>query len=327
MKPEEYCRNRIGIDLGGTNIAAGLVSEDGKIEYKYKTQTDISSAAAVIEGLADAAAGVMRECGIDAGDIGSIGIACPGAVDTDRGIVEYSANLPLLDTDVRGLLSRAVGVETDRIRVANDADAAALGEYRVGIGRGMGDLLLVTLGTGVGAGYINNGRMLTGHNHSAGEFGHTVIVYGGEPCACGRRGCAERYCSASALKRQTGAKIEEYGRKGIRTLLSELVEKEGKISARTAFAAASMGDLAAAEVVDAYISYLSCMLANFINIFQPEVIAIGGGVSGEGERLLATLRQQVYTEMYNSRQRPEQYTRIECASLGNDAGIVGAAML
>ena len=319
---------RIGIDLGGSNIAAGLLKDDGGLAYKCKVKTDTSSESAVLRGLADVVFDVTNACGIEARDIDSIGVACPGAVDSERGVVEYSANLPLCGADIRTALSSAVNVDADKVRIANDADAAALGEYRAGVGKGTENFMLVTLGTGVGAGCICGGRMLSGRGHSAGELGHTVIVYGGEQCACGRRGCAERYCSASALKHQTKDKIEACERDGIFTSMKKLVaDNDGRISARTAFIAAADGDVAAREVVNAYISYLSCMLTNFINIFAPEVLAIGGGVSGEGERLLAPLRERVYGEMYDRKRPREMYTRIECAALGNDAGIVGAAMI
>ncbi len=225
------------------------------------------------------------------------------------------------------MLAESTGIDVSRIRLANDADAAALGEYSAGAGRGAHDFLMITIGTGIGGSYISDGKILTGKNHAGGELGHSVIVYGGELCGCGRRGCAEKYCSATALVRITETAIKEYGRRGVETVMTELVKSDGRVSGRTAFRAADAGDEAGKAVVDEYISYLACALTNYINIFQPEVLAVGGGVSNEGERLLAPLRERVYAEMYNKRQPTEMYTRICRAELGGDAGIVGAAML
>lgn len=319
---------RIGIDLGGTNIAAGIVAPSGEIIKKYSAKTDASSEQTVISGMAQAVSSLLREGGVPVGDVDTLGVACPGIVDGKRGIVEFSANLPFLGTNVAKLLSDQTGIETARIRTANDADAAALGEFYAGAGRGVRGFLMITIGTGIGGGYISDGRILTGSNHAGGEFGHTVIVYGGEPCGCGRRGCAEKYCSATALVRMTRDAIEECERCGTRTMMSDMVlAGDGKISGRTSFRAADAGDAAAAAVVDRYISYLACALANYINVFQPEVLAVGGGISNEGERLLAPLRERVYAEVYNKRQPRELYTEIKRAELGGDAGVVGAAML
>ncbi len=321
------CEYNIGIDLGGTNIAAGVVSRDGEISERYTAKTDVSSEGSVMSGLAEAARTLLAKTGLGTEQIGTLGIACPGIVDGESGVVEYSANLPLLGADVVGEVSRLTGIERGRIRIANDADAAALGEYRFGAGRGCGDFLMITIGTGIGGGYISDGKILTGKNHAGGELGHTVIVFGGEECGCGRRGCAERYCSASALVRQTKAAIEDCERRGVTTLMSEMAKSYGKVSARTAFRAADEGDEAAAAVVEKYISYLACTVTNYINIFQPEVLAVGGGVSNEGERLLVPLRERVLAEMYNKRQPRALYTEIKRAELGGDAGVVGASEL
>lgn len=319
---------KIGIDLGGTNIAAGIVSPSGEIIKKYSAKTDTTSEETVISGMAEAALTLLGEGGIAAGEIETLGVACPGIVDGERGVVEFSANLPFLDTNVSGMLANMTGIDHARIRTANDADAAALGEYYAGAGRGVRDFLMITIGTGIGGGYISDGCILTGSNHAGGEFGHTVIVFDGEPCGCGRRGCAEKYCSATALVRMTKEAIAECESRGEPTLMTDVaLAAGGKISGRTSFRAADAGDAAAAAVVDRYISYLACTLANYINILQPEVVAVGGGVSNEGERLLAPLRELVFAEVYNKRQPKELYTKIKRAELGGDAGIVGAAML
>lgn len=317
----------IGIDLGGTNIAAGIVTRDGKIVSKYTAKTDVSSEEAVISGLADAVRALKEESGLPDGAIGTLGVACPGIVDSTRGIVERSANLPLLGTHVAEALAARTGFDVSRVKTANDADAAALGEFHVGSGRGVRDFLMITIGTGIGGGFISGGKILTGRNHAGGEFGHTVIVFGGEPCGCGRRGCAEKYCSAKALVRLTGEALADCERRGVHTLMADMVERDGRISGRTAFRAADEGDPEAAAVVDLYIRYLACALTNYINVFQPEILAIGGGISNEGEKLLAPLRRVISEEIYNRYQPDELKTKIRRAELGGDAGIIGAAML
>ena len=317
----------IGIDLGGTNIAAGLVSVEGEIIKKYSAKTDASSEGGVISGMAGAVLALLHESGISADEVGTLGVACPGIVDSGRGIVECSANLPLLDTHVAELLAEGTGIDVARIKTANDADAAALGEFYAGAGRGVREFLMITIGTGIGGGYISDGKILTGSTHAGGEFGHTVIVFDGEPCGCGRRGCAEKYCSATALVRLTREALCECERLGKKTLMADMVIRDGKISGRTPFRAADAGDEAAIAVVDRYIAYLACTVTNYINIFQPNVLAVGGGISNEGERLLAPLRERVHAEMYSRLQSPESYTKIVRAELGGSAGIVGAAML
>lgn len=320
-------RYRIGIDLGGTNVAAGLVTPSCEIALKRSAKTDSSSGDAVIGGMAELVAGLLSDGGVSPSGIDALGVACPGTVDSARGVVERSANLPLRDTHMAELLAVGTGIDASRVRIANDADAAAFGEYKAGSGRGTRDFLLVTVGTGIGGGYISDGRILTGRNHAGGEFGHTVIVFDGEPCGCGRRGCAEKYCSAKALVRLTGEALADCERRGVHTLMADMVARDGRISGRTAFRAADEGDAEAAAVVDLYIRYLACALTNYINIFQPEVLAVGGGISNEGERLLAPLRELVMKEVYNRSQPPEMITDIRRAELGRDAGIVGAAML
>ena len=317
----------IGIDLGGTNIAAGIVAPSGEIIKKCSAKTDKTSEETVISGMADIVKMLLSESGISRDEIGTLGVACPGIVDGERGVVERSANLPLLGTNVAEMLAGKTGIDISRIRTANDADAAALGEYHAGSGRGVHDFLMVTIGTGIGGGYISGGRILTGRNHAGGEFGHTVIVCGGEPCGCGRRGCAEKYCSATALVRLTRETLDECERDGTQTMMTDMVRRDGKISGRTPFRAADAGDETAMRVVDRYISYLACTLTNFINVFQPEVLAVGGGLSNEGERLLLPLRERVYAEMYNKYQPRRLYTEIKRAELGGDAGIIGAARL
>jgi glucokinase len=185
---------------------------------------------------------------------------------------------------------------------------------------------MITLGTGVGGGIIIDGKVYSGFNCAAGELGHIVIQHNGRPCSCGRKGCWEAYSSATALTAMTREKIQECREKGIPSLMvTECDENGGKVSARTAFACMKKGDAAAKEVVDTYIDYLACGIANMINIFQPEVLSIGGGICHEGDYLLTPLKKRVFEEAYTKDREPK--TKLVIAALGNDAGIIGAASL
>ena len=182
---------------------------------------------------------------------------------------------------------------------------------------------MVTLGTGVGGGIVIGGKLYSGFNYAGAELGHTVIAHGGRPCTCGRRGCWEAYSSATALIEMTKEKMEQTKD----TVMWQMCNNgAGKVSGRTAFNAAKQGDRAGREVVEDYISYLACGIVNMVNIFQPEVLCIGGGVCGEGDYLLAPLKAIVDRDQYGSASHDDK-TQLKIAELGNDAGIIGAALL
>ncbi|MGN1120994.1 MAG: ROK family protein, partial [Eubacteriales bacterium] len=205
--------------------------------------------------------------------------------------------------------------------IENDANAAAKGEAACGAAKGYANSVRSTLGTGLGGGIIIDGKVYSGFNYAGAELGHTVIEVGGLPCSCGRKGCWEAYSSATGLINMTKAKLAETKD----TVMHEMVEKEGKVSGRTAFDAMRKGDKAAKEVVDKYIYYLAMGITNIINIFQPEVLVIGGGICNEKHYLTDPLMDIVNTEQYS--RNSEKKTQIRIAELGNDAGIIGAAML
>jgi glucokinase-like ROK family protein len=219
---------------------------------------------------------------------------------------------------IRGFtVEEMVGIS---VRIANDANVAALGEAKFGCGKGAQNTVMLTLGTGVGGGMVLNGKLYEGNRSAGAELGHSVIVAGGEQCTCGRKGCLEAYCSATALVKLTKEKFEECPD----SLMREMCENDvNRVGGKTAFAAMKKGDKAGAEVVDTFISYLACGVANLINIFQPEVFTIGGGVSGEGDNLLIPLKEKVCQETYSKDNTLKTDLRI--ATLGNDAGIIGAA--
>ena len=211
--------------------------------------------------------------------------------------------------------------ELKKVFIENDANCAALGEAYAGCGNGAKDFVAVTLGTGVGSGVIIGGKIVNGVNYAGGECGHMVIVVDGEQCSCGRKGCWEAYASATALIRQTKKAMEEYPD----SLMHKLAKEEGKVSGRTAFDAMRLGDIAGIKVVDDYIKYVACGLINIVNALQPEIICIGGGICNEGETLMKPLRRFVQSERYSIHSKIQ--TKIVKAELGNDAGVIGAALL
>jgi len=315
---------RIGIDLGGTNIAAGLVSADMRIIDKMSVPTLAQRAPElIIDDMAELCKRLVAAHGLSVNDVEAVGVASPGIADHDNGVVEYANNLPFRRFRLAELLRERFPV--GRINVENDANAAAWGEAVAGAAKGTRNSVMITLGTGVGGGIIIDGKICSGFNFAGGELGHIVIREGGRQCSCGRRGCWEAYSSATALIALTGEKLDACRASGRPTLIEKLFEQRGKISARTAFEAMKAGDEAGKEVVDEYIRYLACGLTNIVNIFQPEVISIGGGISNEKDNLLRPLIPIISKEQYGG--GIVKATVIKIAELGNDAGIIGAATL
>ncbi len=315
----------VGIDLGGTNIAVGLCDENHTLKDKLSVPTVVDKGAdKVAEDMAGAVAELLRKNGLTAEDILSVGIATPGTANTETGVVEYANNLPFLHFPIAEAFKKYLPVK--KVLIANDANAAALGEALAGSAKGAKTAVMVTLGTGVGSGIILDGKIFAGGiNYAGAELGHTVIVVGGRQCSCGRRGCWEAYSSATALTRKTEEVMTELRLKNLDSLLFEEAKAEGKTSARTAFEAAKRGDAYAQKIVDWYLEHLAAGIANIVNTFQPEVISIGGGVSNQKENLVAPLRELVRQEQYTRNNKV--ITRIVTATLGNDAGIIGAAGL
>ncbi len=310
----------IGIDVGGTNLKAGVVNERLEIVAKKSIPLVWESQEKLAKDLADLAAAAAEAAGVAREEIGSIGIGVPGPVDAAQGIIRHTVNIPITNMPIGKMVGAYWPVP---VRLGNDADCAALGEFARFGSTDIESLILVTLGTGIGTGIIMNGKIWSGHNSCGGEGGHMVIVHGGELCTCGRHGCWERYASAGALVRQTQRAMEAHPESGMWKLCASTKE----VSGRTAFEAMRAGDAAAKEVVDAYIDYLADGLTNLINLLQPDVVCLGGGVSHEREEdLLLPLRQCV-RERSIDRDLVDRHTDILTAKLGNDAGIIGAAVL
>ncbi len=309
----------IGIDIGGTNISTGVVDETYKIVGRGKIKTgSVRPYEEVLADIIETVKLAADDAKIDMEDVRWIGAGCPGTCNSDTGIVEYSNNLgwnnvPLLD-DIEKAFDKKTYID-------NDANAAAYGEFLAGAAKGAKNAVVITLGTGVGAGIIINGKIFSGTNFAGGEIGHTVIVIDGYQCTCGRKGCFETYASATGLVRMTREALEQHPE----SKLTQLVEADGRVSARTAFNAAKMMDDVGQAVVDRYIRALACGITNTINIFQPDILCIGGGVCNEGDNLLIPLKKLVAEGIYSK--NSSKNTEICVCSLGNDAGIIGAAML
>ena len=311
----------IGIDLGGTNIVASVVDDDYNIIGTSKTPTNSPrSADEIFDDIADVCEEAVKTAGLTMEDIDSVGMGTPGTVNQD-GIIEFANNLAFNNVPARTMLAKRINKPEEKVFIENDANCAALGEAYAGCGNGAKDFVAVTLGTGVGSGVIIGGKIVNGVNYAGGECGHMVIVVDGEQCSCGRKGCWEAYASATALIRQTKKAMEEYPD----SLMHKLAKAEGKVSGRTAFDAMRLGDIAGIKVVDDYIKYVACGLINIVNALQPEIICIGGGICNEGETLMKPLRRFVQSERYSIHSKIQ--TKIVKAELGNDAGVIGAALL
>ena len=312
---------RIGFDLGGTNMVVGLVDDSGKVQKKLSCPTHARrNPEDIADDMGKLVLDLLAACELTPADVDFFGLASPGIANTETGILEYANNLPFENFPIGKLVGERTGIKN--LLICNDANAAALGEAVCGQARGTKNSVLVTLGTGVGGGIILDGKIHTGINYSAGELGHIVIQHGGRRCTCGRRGCWETYSSAVGLIEMTREKMRER----TDSAMWKICDGDSKrLSGKTAFAAARLGDQAAHEVVGMYVEYLACGLTNLINIFQPEVLAIGGGISGEGEYLLDPVRRITEFEQYSSSSKVK--TRICIATAGNDAGIIGAAFL
>lgn len=315
----------IGVDLGGTNIAAGIVNSEFQIVKKGSIPTNVAGRTAeeIIKDMGALCDSLVKDAGLTFDDIEYVGIASPGAIDPVRGVVNYANNLPFSRFPIADTLKKFIPVK--KVLVENDANAAAKGEAVAGAAKGVGDVVMITLGTGVGGGIIIDHKVYSGFNYAGAELGHIVIEYNGRQCSCGRKGCWEAYSSATGLINMTKEKLAECEEKGIPTLMTDFVKEEGKVSGKTAFAAMKKGDAPAKEVVDMYIGYLGCGLSNIINIFQPEILVIGGGICNEKHYLTDPLEKIIKEETYgNEAIKP---TTLKIAELGNDAGIIGAAVL
>ena len=310
---------RVGIDLGGTNIVAGVVDDSYTILATAKRKTNLPRPAdEIIRDMAELVSEAVKKANMSMSEVRYVGVGCPGTCNQDTGIVEYSNNLRFEQVALKADLEKLTG---KTVYIENDANAAALGEALAGAGRGAVSCVCVTLGTGVGGGIVLDGKLYGGFNFAGAELGHHVIMVNGDDCTCGRKGCWEAYASATALVRQTKEAMDA----NPDSVMNELAKESGKVTGRTSFDAMRKGDAVARNVVETYIGYIACGLVNVVNIFQPEILCIGGGICNEGETLLAPLRKILENDRYSKYSKKQ--TKLCVATLGNDAGIIGAAFL
>ena len=310
---------KVGVDLGGTNIAVGVIDDEYNIIGRGKLKTNVPRPAKeIMADIVKAVRMAVEDAGITVDDIESIGIGTPGSVNKKKGIIEYANNLDFNNVPAVEMINELIDA---KVYLENDVNCAALGEAIAGVGKGKKLFIAVTLGTGVGGGIINDGKVMSGCNEAGGELGHMVIQMDGVPCNCGRVGCWEAYASATALVEQT----KEAMLKNPDSKMWEISPSIDCVSGRTAFDAMRAGDAAGSAVVEQYIKYVAVGTINIINIFQPEMVCFGGGICNEGETLLAPLRK--YIEEFRYSRYSSTQTEICRAKLGNDAGIIGAALV
>ena len=303
----------IGIDLGGTNISAGIVTGSGDLLHKKSIPTNSNKCAdELIKEMADLALVLIAEYGIGLNDVHSIGIGCPGSVNINTGVVVFAPNIPMHNVPTADIFRKHINLP---VSIENDANAAAYGEY-IKNGNNSNSYIFVTLGTGIGGGIILNGCIYRGFNGVGAELGHMTLTHNGIKCNCGKNGCWEKYASVTALIEQTKMAIKENPK--------SIMNEAKIISGRTAFDAAKAGDGTAQTVIDEYCRYVGDGIVSLVNIFQPEYIVLGGGISKEGEYLLNPIRRFAEQNDFN---KYAARTTLKVAELFNDAGIVGAALV
>lgn len=310
----------VGIDLGGMSAKGAIFEEDGTLLYKTAVATVLEDGFdGVAKKMADLSRDLAKEIGAEYEQVRAIGIAVPGFIDSAKGVVVRWANYGWLQRPLVETMKELTG---KTVKIANDANVAALGEAKFGAGKDYQSSLLVTLGTGVGGGIIVGGKLFEGYMSAGAEIGHTVICEGGALCTCGRHGCLEAYASATALIRSTKRKMQL----DLSTKMWEIAGgKLENVNGKTAFDAARAEDMRGKEVVDEYVEHLAVGLANMANVLRPEAILLGGGVANEGEYLFKPLRDAVEKKLYASTEFvPLTITK---AALKNDAGMYGAFAL
>ena len=308
----------LAIDLGGTKIRAAIINQGQVVAREYQSTLADEGPPAVIKRLLSMTDHLLSLRNLDSSQLDSIGIAAAGAIDLEKGLVTSSPNLPgWHDIPLRGMVGEKYGVDTCLI---NDASAAALGEQRFGAGKGVNNLVMITVGTGIGGGIIINGELYSGPSGSAGEIGHMTIDVIGPKCCCGNIGCWEKLVSGTAVAEEAIRRISQ----GERSSLSEMVKgKLANITAEKVEVAARNGDSLAQEVISRAATYLGVGLVNLVNIFNPEMIIVGGGLAKMGDLLLEPARQVVRERAFRL---PACLVRIVTAQLGDDAGVLGAAI-
>lgn len=308
----------IGVDIGGTSIKVGFVNEKGEIVSRFvrkiiKDEEQVTT----IKKLGEMINEHIKEH--EYKEIKGIGIGCPGAINTKTGCCDYSANLYWENLNVCQILKDICHMD---VRIANDANAAVLGEAKFGVAKNYKNLVMLTLGTGVGGGLYLDDHLYEGNEGKGAELGHALFIYNGRQCACGRKGCFERYASATALIYDTKEAMKKHPESAMWKYVDGDIDK---VDGKTAFETSKLGDKTALEVVDQYIHYLAAGIINFCNIFRPEAIVLGGGICAQGDYLIKPIEKLLIENDYGYKNTPRVDLLI--AKLGNDAGILGAAAL
>ena len=308
----------IGIDIGGMSVKVGLVDGNGKIVFK-NTRKTAQTAEELVKNAAEQIEDILKGTSFTIKDIRGIGIGSPGIIDSKHGIVKAACNLPFTDFNIVKEFKKYFKT---KIKVSNDANVAALGETIFGCAHSYDNSVMFLLGTGVGGGIVIDRKLYEGGSSMGAELGHITLVEDGVPCNCGRKGCIEAYCSATALMRQTKEKMLEDKSSNMWQYVGGDIEK---VSGLTAFDCEKTGDKSAREVVDNFVKHLSNAIMSMVNIFRPQAVILGGGVSAQGENLSKRVKE--YCEKYDYGYAGTPKPEILIASLGNDAGIIGAASL
>ncbi len=307
----------LGLDVGGSYLKLGLLSEDFQLKGHLTAKTPTESKEELMSEITDLIFKLLSKEKIELEDITAFGVGIPGLVDNEKGLVVHTNNLPLTNFNFKNYLNQELAKRTF---LANDANLALLAESKLGAGRGFKDIVLLTLGTGVGGGIMIGGKIHSGYNKAASELGHQTINFNGPRCGCGRKGCLEVYASVRALIRLTKEKIAS----DPTSYLAEIAAKTKKINGRTAFIAKARGDQAANLVIEEYINNLAEGISNLINILMPELIIIGGGISNEGAGFLEEVKEASLKLSYLPSNYPPP--KFLLAQLKNEAGMVGAAI-
>lgn len=309
----------IGIDIGGTSIKGAGITKEGKVLKVFSMPViKGDSQDATINKLIEAINNYIKEQGFKKEEILGIGLGVPGVMDTKAGVITYSNNLQWYDLPIVDLIEKGTGL---KVKITNDANAAALGEAKYGAGKKYKNIIMITLGTGVGGGIIIDGKIFEGNLGKGAELGHSVLVLDGEQCSCGRKGCFEAYASATALIRDTKHAMD----KNKKSKCWEISEKLGKVDARVAFEAERAGDEVGHQLVENYVKYLGEGCLNYFNIFRPEALILSGGIANEGEYLLSRLRKYFEDRNYGFQGTPK--VDLLVSELGYDSGKIGAGAL
>lgn len=312
-----YCY--IGIDIGGMSTKGALFTKDGDILERGVFETDQNADYRIfVKQIVSLCKEMLAKQKLDISALRGVGMAIPGSIDSEKGVITYSNNIKFANVPIVEEFNKYIDVP---VRIGNDANLAVLGEMYFGSAKSYKDIVFVTLGTGIGTGIVSNGKLILGAAGAGAEGGHTLLRINGNKCTCGRNGCWETYGSVTALIKLTEKYISKYPA----SLMTRFAEEEGKVSGKTSFLAAKAGDKYGKIVVSKYLKYVSEGILNFVNVFRPEVVLIGGGISNEGDELMRRIEQYVNRYSYGSELKP--IVKVKKAMLKNDAGVYGGLAL